>query len=90
MPLEATISDGASEAIRFSGIFSTSGDGVTIVDTGAAVARQLERVLHEHGIAAPAGTEGDEHFWTSGDPTEAARVMSVLLGRTIDVEKLPV
>ena len=71
-------------------IAAIAGDGVTIVDTGAAVARQLERVLNEHGIAAPAGAEGADHFWTSGDPTETGRVMSVLLGRAVSVEKLPV
>jgi glutamate racemase len=71
-------------------IAAIAGDGVTIVDSGVAVARQLGRVLDEHGIAAPAGAEGDERFWTSGDPTESARVMSALLGRTVRVEKMPV
>ncbi len=71
-------------------IAATAGDGVTIVDSGAAVARQLGRVLDERRIAAPANAEGDERFWTSGDPTESARVMSALLGRTVRVEKMPV
>lgn len=71
-------------------IAAIAGDGVTIVDTGAAVARQLERVLAEQGIAALAGADGDEHFWTTGDPNESARVMSALLERTVRVEKLPV
>ncbi len=71
-------------------IAAIAGDGVTIVDSGAAVARQLARVLDKHGIAAPAGAEGDERFWTSGDPTESARVMSALLGWTVRVEKMPV
>jgi glutamate racemase len=71
-------------------IASIAGDGVTIVDTGTAVARQLERVLVERRLAAPAGAEPGEHFWTSGDPTESARVISSLLGRTVTVEKLPI
>jgi glutamate racemase len=71
-------------------IASIAGDDVTIVDTGAAVARQLERVLEERGIAASKGVEGQERFWTSGDTTESARVMSALLRRTVTVEKLPV
>jgi glutamate racemase len=71
-------------------IAAIAGDGVTIVDTGAAVARQLGRVLDEHGIAAPAGGDGDENFWTSADPTESARVMSALLGRTVRVKKIPI
>jgi glutamate racemase len=71
-------------------IAEVAGDGVTLVDTGAAVARQLERVLDERKIAAPEGAEGTERFWTSGDPGASERVMSVLLGRRVTVEKLPV
>jgi glutamate racemase len=67
-----------------------AGAGVTLVDTGAAVARQLERVLEEGNLAAPKGADGGERFWTSGDPGASERVMSALLGRRIRVEKLPV
>lgn len=71
-------------------ISAIAGDGVTLVDTGAAVARQLERVLEERGLAAPAGGQGDERFFTSGDPAESERVISTLLGRPVRVAKLPV
>jgi glutamate racemase len=71
-------------------IAEIAGDGVTLVDTGAAVARQLERVLNERKIADLEGTEGSERFWTSGDPGTSERVMSALLGRRVSVEKLPV
>jgi glutamate racemase len=71
-------------------IASIAGAGVAIVDTGAAVARRLDQVLSERGLGAPAGTGGSEHFWTSRDPTESARVMSMLLKRRVLVEKLPV
>jgi glutamate racemase len=71
-------------------IAAIAGDRVTLVDTGAAVARQLERVLDERKIAAPDGREGSERFWTSGDPGTSERVMSALLGRRVRVEKLPV
>ena len=70
-------------------IAEIAGDGVTIVDTGEAVARQLARVLSERGIAAPREAKGKERFWTSGDPAESARVMSALLGRRVSVSKLP-
>lgn len=70
-------------------IAEVAGDGVMLVDTGAAVARQLERVLGERQISAPVGGEGDERFWTSGDPGAAERAMSSLLGRHVTVEKLP-
>jgi glutamate racemase len=71
-------------------IAEIAGEDVTIVDTGAAVARQLARVLGEHGVTAPPGAQGEEHFWTSGDRAEAERVMSSLLGRRVRVGKLPV
>jgi glutamate racemase len=71
-------------------IAEIAGDGVTLVDTGAAVARQLERVLNERKITDLEGTAGSERFWTSGDPGASERVMSALLGRRISVEKLPV
>jgi glutamate racemase len=71
-------------------ISEVAGDGVMLVDTGAAVARQLERVLEERKISAPVGGEGNERFWTSGDPGASERVMSALLGRHVAVDKLPV
>ncbi len=64
------------------------GDSVQLVDTGAAVARQLRRALASHGLLNEAGGRS-ERFWTSGEPTPAARVMSALLGRPVEVERLP-
>jgi glutamate racemase len=71
-------------------VAEVAGDGVTIVDTGEAVARQLARVLADRGMAAPRDSEGRERFWTSGEPDESARVMSALLDRKVIVAKLPV
>lgn len=71
-------------------IAEIAGEGVTIVDTGVAVARQLARVLEEGGVAAPPGNAAEERFWTSGDSAESERVMSALLGRKVSVETLPV
>ena len=70
-------------------IAEIAAEGVTIVDTGAAVARQLHNVLEDRGLAAPGDVQGDERFWTSGNPTESDRVMSALLRRRVRVEKLP-
>ncbi|HET9781536.1 MAG TPA: glutamate racemase [Candidatus Dormibacteraeota bacterium] len=61
---------------------------VTLMETGAAVARQLKHVLEERGLLAEGGA-GTERFWTSGDPASSSRVISALLGRDIGVEKLP-
>ena len=66
-----------------------AGEGVTIIDTGAAVARQLARVLNERDLSAPAGAAASERFWTSGDPATSQRVISALLGRKVSVERFP-
>src|SRR5437016_11991884 len=66
-----------------------AGPNVSLIETGAAVARQLARVLEERDLlsASPAGRE---RFWTSGDPTTSTRVISALLRREVKVDKLPV
>jgi len=69
-------------------ISQLAGPDVTLIETGAAVARRLASVLAEHRLEAT-GREGEERFWTSGDPVTSARVMSALLGRSVEVEKLP-
>lgn len=66
-----------------------AGPGVTLIDSGAAVARQLARVLRERGLEAPEGAPSEEWFWTSGDPATSQRAISTLLGMAVKVEKLP-
>lgn len=70
-------------------IGEVAGPGVTLVDTGAAVTRQLGRVLDEQGIAAGERAAATETFWTSGDPAHSERVITALLGRPVQVAKLP-
>lgn len=65
-----------------------AGPQVALIETGAAVARQLARVLDERDLHA-VGDAGEERFWTSGDPGTSARAISSLLGREVKVEKLP-
>jgi glutamate racemase len=65
-----------------------AGPNVALIETGAAVAKQLARVLNEHGLAAHGGP-GSERFWTSGDPAQSSRVISALLRRQVKAEKLP-
>src|SRR6202171_3512633 len=60
-------------------IAAIAGNGVTTVETGAAVARQLEHIIHTSGLAAQADALGDERFWSSGDVAVSKRVMSALL-----------
>lgn len=42
-------------------------DDVSLIDTGAAVARQLQRLLAERDLLAQRPSQPVK-FWTSGDP----------------------
>lgn len=53
--------------------------GIELIDTGAAVARQLERLLGERDLLAE-GPVQPAHFWSSGEPAVLARVLPVLWG----------
>lgn len=64
-----------------------AGVGVTIIDTGAAVARQLQRRLAELGLLKRSG--GGEYFWTSGEVMQAEAVISRLWGVPVTVARLP-
>ena len=65
------------------------GTRLTLIETGAAIARQLGRVLDERGLAAPGGSPATERFWTSGDAAQSRHVISKLLGREVEVAQLP-
>ena len=69
-------------------LLELAGRDVTLIETGAAVARQLGHVLDERDLRAD-GTRGEERFWTSGDPEKSTRVISRLLGRKVEVSRLP-
>jgi glutamate racemase len=52
-------------------------DDISLIDTGAAVARQLQRLLDERGLLA-SGPARDTRFWTSGNVQHFAQVLPVL------------
>ncbi|WJK08990.1 glutamate racemase [Pseudomonas fluorescens] len=61
-------------------------ESISLIDTGAAVARQLQRLLAERDLLAE-GPNRPVRFWTSADP-ESLRHTLVLLGQVAgDVEK---
>ncbi len=60
---------------------------VQLIDTGAAVARQLGRLLGERELLA-AGPAQPARFWSSGEPAALARVLPVLWGEAAAVERL--
>ena len=64
-----------SEAIQ-----AEAGPGVTIVDPSPAVARQIGRVLRDHGALNPAGAPGAVTCYTTGQPDAFRAVLGTLLG----------
>jgi glutamate racemase len=64
------------------------GANIALVDTGAAVARQLQRRL---STELPARLAAGRHteFFSSGNVAEASRIMSLLWGETLQVKGLP-
>lgn len=66
------------------------GPGVAIIDTGQAVARQVSRVLNEHGLLLTDGPPGTEQFYTSGNQAKVQEVtQSLWLRKDISVKILP-
>lgn len=61
--------------------------GITLVDTGAAVARQLEAVLTARNQLAD--SEPGTRFWSSGDPRRLAAVLPVLWDEEMAVSYYP-
>ncbi len=70
-------------------IAELAGPGVTLIDTGAAVARHLGHRLTEAGLGAPAGRVGSLRVWVNGDPERHAPVIARLWGAAVEVEALP-
>lgn len=69
-------------------ICDTAGENITLVDTGAAVARQLQRRIREELPERKAGGASVQ-FFTSDDAAQASRIMSVLWGNAVEARRLP-
>ncbi|MDD2686734.1 MAG: glutamate racemase [Gallionella sp.] len=73
------------------------GESIALIDTGAAVARELNRRIELELpsplsvlSAATATASGDNtQFFTSGDSEQASRIMSVLWNERITAQELP-
>jgi glutamate racemase len=65
------------------------GPEIAIIDTGAAVARQLARVLERQALVRSDGSAVHEEFWTSGDPVAVGLSVAALWGRPATVRALP-
>lgn len=64
------------------------GDGIVLVDTGAAVARQLQRRIDSELPGRLAGG-GEAHFFTSGEAARASRILSLLWHDDVVAQPLP-
>jgi glutamate racemase len=70
-------------------IADVAGAGVSLIHTGPAVARQVERVLQERDLLSPPDRRGGERFWTSGTPRLLQSPVSTLWGPGAVVEPMP-
>jgi glutamate racemase len=61
---------------------------VSLIDTGAAVARQLQRLLEARDLRA-AGPAQPAQFWTSASPLAMQQVLPLLWGEAAQVNGLP-
>jgi glutamate racemase len=74
-----------------------AGAAVTVIDSGAAIARRTRVVLGERGalasarlaLEAPRAPGAGDEFWCSGDETHFAAVASAILGHTIAARHAP-
>ena len=62
---------------------------VSLIDTGAAVARQLQRLLEARALLA-AGPARPTRYWSSGGVAQMVAALPALLGESAAVEPLPV
>ncbi len=65
-----------------------TGPGVRTIDPAPAIARQIRRVLSEHGLLHPGEIPGTVRFHTSGDPAAMQALLPKLLGEPGSVESL--
>ncbi|MFU8787421.1 MAG: glutamate racemase [Methylobacter sp.] len=66
-----------------------AGTSVTVIDSAAAVARQLQRRLEVADLLADTARSGAECFWTSGLPDKVQPLVSQLWQANVKVSALP-
>ncbi len=70
-------------------IREVAGASVALVDTGAAVARELKRRIASELQGTEASGTALTQFWTSGNAEKASRIISLLWGEAVRTERLP-
>ena len=64
------------------------GTDISLIDTGAAVAKQLKRQLEFKSLLSTNNQKAEVHFWTNSDAKNAKQVVEALWGRRAEVNKL--
>lgn len=62
---------------------------VVLIDTGAAVARQVQKRLAQQDLLTSAQRHGQVRFWTNSDSADAEQVIAKLWGSRVGVTLLP-
>ncbi len=69
-------------------IREVAGANITLVDTGEAVARHLQRRMQTE-LPERISSDATAQFFTSGDAAQASRIMSLLWGEDVIARQLP-
>ena len=60
------------------------GDKISLIDTGAAVAKQLKRQLQEKGLLSTSNQTANVQFWTNSEAENAEQVTEKLWGKHVE------
>lgn len=66
-----------------------AGPGVAVIDSSAAIARELRRRLESSGLLSNSNQPGSDQFWTSHQPDQVKEVITQLWQANIEVLGLP-
>jgi glutamate racemase len=64
------------------------GREITLIDTGAAVAKQLKRQLEEKSLFSVGQEKTEVNFWTNSEAGNASQVIKNLWGNQVEVHRL--
>jgi glutamate racemase len=64
------------------------GDKISLIDTGAAVAKQLKNKLEEKGLLSTSKQKAEVHFWTNSEAENAEQVTEKLWGNHVEEHRL--
>jgi glutamate racemase len=64
------------------------GENISLIDTGAAVAKQLKRQLEEKDLLSASQEKAEVHFWTNSEAKNAEQVTEKLWGNHVEEHRL--